>query len=298
MPASLRCACCFLLLASAGLRAQTTVEDREILDRDRPEAWAMNHAAASSLMTAFGPMPALESGHWNLGFELGSIPRLSARQRAVGFNGSKTEDLNKSPAFGRVRLFLGLPKAWVAELGYTPPIAINGTQARGLFSASLGRTWLTRESWSLSSRVFGQHGSVVGDITCPADLAGVLDPQINPYGCQEPSRDRVRLNYYGAELQLAGRGQAWQWHAGAGAVRTELSVQLDALTFSYRDRSYLSASGHLGFFAAGLQRRLAPHWDLGAQLVYVPIPVRREPASSSSNEAMTSLRLQLLYRRD
>jgi hypothetical protein len=226
---------------------------------------------------------------------LGSIPSLSARQRQVGFNGFKTEDLNKSQVFGRLRLWLGLPRGWIAELGFTPPLSVNGLQPRGLVSAALGRRWLQRETWSLSSRVFGQHGSVVGDITCPGELAGDPDPEANPYDCQAPSKDRVRLNYYGADLTFAGQHKSWQWHAALGLVRTELSVQLDALTSGFRDRTYLSASGELYYLAVGVKRSLTSHWQFGSEILYVPISVRRDPAPGASNEGMASIRLQLLY---
>ncbi len=289
---------CCLLLAVPVAHAQTVINDREILDSDRPEAWAMNHAVASTFMTSFGATPALTAGHWDIAMELGSIPSLSARQRQVGFNGFKTEDLNKSPAFGRLRFWLGLPHGWIAELGFTPPLSVNGLQARGLVSAALARRWLQRDAWSLSSRVFGQHGSVVGDITCPAELAGVQDPNVNPFECLAPSRDRARLNHYGADITFAAHRDAWQWHAGLGVVRTELSVHLDALTAGFRDRTYLSASGELHYFVAGVAHSLGSRWQFGGELLYVPISVRRDPARAASNEGMTSVRLQLLYHTD
>jgi hypothetical protein len=287
-----------LVLASGAAHAQTTVTDREILDADRPEAWAMNYMAASTLMTSFGASPELAPGHWGLALELGSIPRLSAAQRAVGFNGDKTEDLNRSPVFGRLRLSLGLPAGWVAELGYTPPVTIDGTRPQGLFSVALGRRFIERATWSMSMRAFGQHGSVTGDITCPAELAGVSDSELNPYGCQAPSRDRVTLNYYGVDLTAAGGRRDWHWHGGLGLVRTELAVQLDALTISFRDRTYLGASGHLPYAVAGLAHDLGPRWRLGTELLYVPLTVRRDPAGAAGNDALTSVRLQISYHGD
>src|SRR6202521_2780499 len=96
-----------LLLCSPGAREQTVVHNDEHLASDRPEAWVMNYVAASTLMTAFGETPALAAWRWSVALDLGYIPRLSEAQQRVGFNGIKQEDLNKSPAFGRIRLITG-----------------------------------------------------------------------------------------------------------------------------------------------------------------------------------------------
>lgn len=287
-----------LLLFGQSVCAQTVVHDDEKLTADRPEAWAMNYMAASTFMTAFGETPALAPGHWNAALDLGEIPSLSRSQRQVGLHGIKIEDLNKSPVFGRLRLALGLPAEWIAEFGYTPPLAINGTRAQGLVALALGRRLIEGRAWTLSARAFGQHGSVHGDITCPAELAGVSDTDANPFGCQSASNDRVTLNYFGTDLTAGGGSGDWHWHAGLGVVRTELAAQLDALTFSFRDRSRLTANGVQRFVVAGIGRGLNPQWSLGAELLYVPLSVRRDPDAGSGNDSLTSFRLQLRYRRD
>lgn len=285
----------FLLLFGQGACAQTIVHDDEILASDRPEAWAMNYMAASTFMTAFSASPSLAPGQWNVALELGGIPRLSAAQRQVGFNGYKVEDLNKSPVFGRLRLTLGLPAGWVAEFAYTPPLVINGTHAQNLVALAFGHRLLDRKAWTLSTRVFGQHGSVQGDITCPAELAGVMDSTVNPYGCEAASHDRVALNYYGADLTAGGGGGNWHWHAGVGVVRTELAVQLDTLTFSVRDRSHLTANGLQRYLAVGMNRDVTARWSLGTEILYVPLSVRRDPSLAPDNDPLTSFRIQLRY---
>ena len=284
-----------LLLFGQCVHAQTVINDHEVLAGDRPEAWAMNYMAATSYMTAFGDNSALGPGQWSLSAELGSIPRLSATQRQVGFSGDKVEDLNKSPVFGRLHLALGLPAGWVAELGYTPPLAINGARPHDLIAVAFGHRVIARDNWQLSARVFGQHGSVTGDITCPAELAGIVDSELNPYGCQAASHDSVTLNYYGTDLTVGGGTVSWHWHAGFGVVRTELGVQVDALTFSYLDRTRLTANGMHRYFALGTSRELNPRWSLGAELLYVPLSVRRTLGADSENDPLTSIRLQLRY---
>lgn len=284
-----------LCLATQLVHAQAVVRQDELLASDRPEAWAMNRVAASSLMTAFGEIPALEPWQWGLALEAGEVPRLSAVQRRVGFNGDKFEDLNKSPVFGRLRLRLGLPAGWIAELGYTPPLAINGARPRDLVALAFGHRLIERGGFSLSARAFGQHGGVEGDITCPAGLVGVADIEQNPYGCQAASNDRISVNDYGVDLTSGWNAGPWHWHASLGAVRTELQVQVDALTFDVRDRSRLVANGVLRYAAIGVRRDLGRHWSLGTEWLHVPLSVRRGPGAASESDPLTSWRVQLRY---
>ena len=284
-----------LALAARPVQAQTVVRQDERLASDRPEAWALNRVAGSTLMTAFGQTPMLAPGRWSLSAELGDVPRLSASQRRVGFNGDKQEDLNKSPVFGRLRVDVGLPAGWVAELGYTPPLAINGARPRNLVALAIGRRVLERGSFTLSARAFGQHGRVEGDITCPAALVGVTDLDRNPYGCQSASKDRISVNDYGIDLVSGWNAGRWHWHGDLGVVRTELQAQVDAFTFDVHDRSHLVANGVLRYAALGVGRDLGRHWSITTELLHVPLDVRRGPDAASHSEPLTSLRVQLRY---
>ena len=276
-------------------RAQVVVRQDENLGGNRPEAWAMQRAAGASLMTAFGQLPSLEPGQWSLSLDAGSVPRLDDAERRVGFNGEKLEDLNKSPVFGRLHLRVGLPAGWIGELGYTPPLAIDGAQARGLVAAAIGRRVFERNGFSLAVRAFGQHGAIEGDITCPAELAGVADLERNPYGCQAASNDRISINDYGLDVVAGWDNGPWHWHGDAGVVRTELQGQVDALTFDVRDRSRLVANGMLRYVAFGVRRSLGDHWSVGSELLHVPLDVRRRPGEDVRSAPLTSLRLQLRY---
>ena len=285
-----------LVLPSQGLAAQTIFRQDEILTADRPEAWALNYFAAASLITPFGETPSLAPGDWALALDLGHIPRLSDDEQRVGFNGSKAEDLNKSPVFGRLRLMLGLPAHWVAEIGYTPPLSIDGTRSHDLIALAIGRRVIDRGDYTLSIRAFGQHGGARGDITCPGELAGVSDSERNPFGCQAASHDRVTLNYYGIDLTSGWAAGRWNWHASVGAARTELAVQVDALTFDVRDRSRVVSRDVLPFVAVGASREVGPNWSVAMEVLHVPLTVRRGPDAPHENDPLTSLRLQLRYR--
>jgi hypothetical protein len=287
-----------LLFCASGARAQVTVHTNENLDSNRTEAWAMKYFAASSLMTMFGETPALAPWRWGVAGDLGYIPKLSEMEQRVGLHGVKHEDLNRSPVFGRLRILLGLPGEFVATLGYTPPVTIAGTKARDLFALAIARRLYDRDDFSVSMQFFGEHGRAQGDVTCPKRLAGNPDLEQNPYGCQAPSNDTIKLNYYGLEVTTAWTNDSWHAHLSAGAVRTEFAVQVDAYTFGVHDRSLVVSRGSMPFYTAGVSKDLDAHWNLGAEVLYVPLYVQRVPDTPSQNDSLTSVRLQLLYRFD
>jgi hypothetical protein len=103
------------------------------------------------------------------------------------------------------------------------------------------------------------------------------------------------LNYYGVELTSAWNASVWQAHVGLGAVRSELAVQVDALTFDERDRSRLVARGVLPFVTVGLGREIAPRWNAGVELLYVPLHVRRPPDFGLEGDSLMSVRMQFRY---
>ncbi|QSX77380.1 hypothetical protein [Agrilutibacter solisilvae] len=285
-----------LLAACAPALAQEVFREEEILGSDRPEAWAMHYFSGTTVMTAFGATPRLSPGQWMLAGELGHIPHLSAEQQQVGFNGFKAEDLNKSPVFGRLRAQIGLPGRWVADVGYTPPVEIDGLRAQDLFAVGIGRRLFDQAPYSVSMRAFGQHGKAKGDITCPAGLAGDPDPVRNPYGCQAASHDQIGLNHYGIDLTVAWSRERWTWHVTTGVVRNEPDVQVDALTYDVRDRSHLVARGVLPMLALGLSRDFGARWTGAFEVLHVPLTVRRDPDAGREHDSLTSLRLRVSVR--
>lgn len=272
------------------------VHNDEHLAADRPEAWAMNYVTASTFMTAFGEGPPLAPGQWSIAAELGLIPRLSDTQQRVAFNGFQDADLNKSPVFGRLRLTAALPAGWFAELGYSPELVINGSRPRDLFALAVGHRLFEWRRWAVSMRAFGQHGAAEGDITCPSPLADIADLQKNPSGCKAPSDDRIALNYYGADVTAAWHFEPWSLYADVGAVRTEPVVQVDALVFSLHDRSRLTARDVLPYVAVGASRDFGTHWTVGAEVLYVPLTVRRDSDRDREQDPFTSVRLLVRYR--
>lgn len=288
------------LAAPLGASAQDTgprvTRDDQTVGRTTPEAWSMRYLAGTTLLTSHGESPALAPWQWNLAGDLGHIPRLDETQRTVGLGGIKTEDLNKSPVFGRLRGAVGLPGGWVAELAWTPPVEIRGSKARHFFAGSLGRRFIDDGGFSLSARALGQVGEVRGDITCPGRLAGNPDPVQNPYQCQAPSNDVFTVNYVGADATAAWRRGDWSWHAAAGLVKTRLTAQVDALIFTVNERTKLTSADTLGWFAGGAGYAIDRRWRVGAELLFVPLEVVRPPSGAKDRDSLASLRLQASYR--
>ena len=78
----------------------------------------------------------------------------------------------------------------------------------------------------------------------------------------------------------------------------ENEVQVDALRYGFRDRTRLVSNDNLPYLAAGLGYDLSQGWHVGAEVLYVPLMVLRNPEGSSDNDPLLSLRLQLAWRFD
>lgn len=270
--------------------------DQRVAD-DSGEAWAMRHVGAATLMTGMGALPSLAPGAWAVGAELSQVPHLDQDQQRVGLGGSKQEDLNKSPVFGRARLWLGLPAGLVAEIGYTPPLRIDGTEAENLFAVAVGRRWMVGGRYGLSLRAHGQHGTARGDITCPAQVVGrTLDD--NPFRCSRRSDDRIALNHHGLEATADATWGGWTQHVSVGWLRYEPRVAVDAELTEYIERIRLLNSAPLRTLALGVGTTLSPGWHVGAELLYVPLDVRRAPRFERRGDDFLGLRVALRWTPD
>jgi hypothetical protein len=227
-------------------------------------------------MTSVGPVPDRVAGELELGLEALSVPDLSEDQRTVGFGGRKEEDLNRSPAFGRIRLAVGLGGRFSLTAGWMPPVEVDGVEAN-LFSLALERPLVSGQRWSLGWRLYGQTGTAEGDLVCTrAEAAEPPGSPGNAFGCQQPSRDEVTLDHYGAELVAAVTlNDSFRLHFGAGAVEHDLEFQIDAFTFDFQDRTLLLADGSTVTATAGVTWRLSGKLSLAAEAFYSPLDRRR-----------------------
>lgn len=282
-------------IASPAARAQPTFEFTQQLDFDEPEAWAMKFFTAACLPSLVGPVEERERGRIDLGFELLQIPHLDREQRTVGFGGFKEEDLNRSPVWGRLRLDVGLGGGFTLGVGWVPPVEGDGVEAN-LVSLGLSRPIIQGQRWSLGLHLRGQVGEAQGDFTCAAGGDERFAPGTpeNPFGCEAPSNDEVTMDSWGADLvwSLRARGpRAPSWHVAAGWSRLDLSFQVDALTFGFRDRSRLETEGEIVHFAAGASWRLGERLGLATELFWAPLDIQRVGQISTEDDPLVHLRV-------
>lgn len=270
--------CLGLAVPALPTAAQPVISPTETVDFDRPEAWAMKYFASVTLLTGFGPPRDREPGSVEIALESGWIPHLSEPERTVGFNGIKTEDLNRSPAFVRPRVIVGLPGKVSLIAGWVPPVEVDGLEAN-LFALGFERPLVERDAWGLGARLYGQVGSIEGDLTCSEpEIRFEPGSERNPFGCQAPSDDEADLAYAGFELvgsrELAG-DRAPRLHLGLAANWHDHEFQVDALTFGFRDRTLLLADGWTWSVNAGATWPLTASTRLGVQAFYSPLSVDR-----------------------
>lgn len=266
---------------------------------DRPESWALSYFSAVAQSTSFGGARDFVPGTVEVSVEGGWVPALSEAERRVGFNGTKVEDLNKTPVFGRLQVTVGLPSGWTASLGYVPPVELGGARPN-LWSAALAHSILEGRRWHLGGRIHGLLGTVDGDFTCSRDaVAAGEDTARNPLGCEAISDDRVRLAVGGIELtarRTLGPPRGPDLFASIGLNRLAPRFQVNARYGGGIDRTRLSAEGVTGYATAGLSVpfRHAARWS--AEAYFSPLRVRRPGADGPRTESLVNLRMALSLR--
>ena len=283
-----------ILGAASRSAAQSPVEH---LAFDRPEAWALKYFAAVSTFTGLGPPIAREPWSIDFGLEGGWIPHLSDSQRRVGYDGTALEDLNKTPVFGRPRLAVGLPGGLSAELGWVPPVEIDGERSN-LVAGALERPFFEPGALTLGLRVYGQVGHAKGDFTCSKSVASQPPGSGgNPLGCNGTSKDTATLDDVGAALtggvKIGGGGAL---HFAAGATYNDLAFQTGAVELGVPDDTRLVTHGWTGWAAAGAGWPLGERLGFSVEAFYSPLIVRRPPGQGTQNDGLFNVRALLRYR--
>lgn len=287
------------ILFAAPLAAQTVLIFEQELDFDEPEAWAMKHTAALATMTGLGVAPKLEPWELRLAAEGSSVPSLSEDERRVGFGGVKVEDLNRTSVFGRVRLQIGLPAGFSATVGYVPPLELSNVEPNFL-DLSLERALVDTDSWRLGLRIFGQTGTVSGDFTCDrSTVAAGSDRALNPFGCEQPSKDEISVDSWGAALGVTFRagqtGNFWPY-LSASIAQLDAEFQVNARYSGLLDQTLLLADGSLFAVTAGFNYQASKKVALGAELFWSPLDVVRPPSQTTQGDDLVNVRAMLSYR--
>lgn len=277
-----------LFLGAPLAKAQDIYNPVTQLPAEAPETWAMRYFASASLFTAAGTTEPSSRGAIDFGLETIWVPSLDEEQRRVGFGGYKEEELNRAPVWARLRASFALGAGFKAELGYIPPVDIDGVKAN-LISLALGRQLLEKGPWSLAARLHLQRGKAKGDFTCKEGKDHLFPPgPQNPFGCEAPSNDEVTLDSTGLELAASvelGGGKNTLFGA-VSLNRLETEFQVDAFTFGFHDLSRLENEGNTVTYSAGATWTLGGRRSLALEALYTPLDVKRPDQEKESDSLL------------
>ena len=288
--------------ATSGAHAQNQVpviDETEHLDFDRPQSWAMQYFSSVTMLTPLGAPVVREAGSVDLALEVAQVPHLSPDERRVGFDGAKEEDLNRLPVVVRPRIAIGLPHRFAVELGYVPPIEVDGIEPQ-IVSLAFDRVFYVGRHWSFGGRLHGQLGEVKGDLTCSEEDASfpLASPE-NPFGCRAPSNDTATLDHVGLRLgwgyQVRDSGGP-TFTFGAGGLHHDLEFQVDAFTFGVHDRSLLLADGNTYALDAGMAIPLAERANFAFEVLWSPLDVVRPPKTTAQTDELLHVKALVRYR--
>jgi hypothetical protein len=165
----------------------------------------------------------------------------------------------------RPRLYLSASAGFFLELGWIPPIPINGVQS-DVFSIAGGRNVISGKNTMMRIRGFYSFGSVKGPFTC--STADTQDPtNTTCYGGQE-SKDSFHPKELGFELSLAfamaSRKLLPYFSAGLGFPRPRFNVNYtDSLGIT--DQTEIKENFTVFTLAGGLTWRPSQRFQMSAE---------------------------------
>ena len=282
-----------MLFSSFTFGNQNTYVDQEV-DFVSPEGWGMAFMTTSSQNLGQMPPHSVNIEDISISAELSSIPRLSKEQQKIGFGGFKDEDLNKSPAFGRIRASIGLPWDLNAEISWTPPIQINNSKPDNLWGAAVSKPIINNEKIGLGLRLFLVRGGAIASVTCSEDNLNfdLYTPQ-NTAGCIALSDDKLKMDHEGIEifLSLNNSSAILPWISLASS-NLDNSVEINAPLEVGRERATVYSSGTTQTISFGFTYDFNEDWSFNASSSYTPLDVRR-PNYNSGNDNFWNVRFGL-----
>ena len=266
------------------------------VDLDTPEGWAMAFMTSSAQNLGQMPPQSVNVGDISISAEISSITHLSKEQQKIEVEGYfKDEDLNKSPAFGRLRASFGLPWDINAEISWTPPIQINDSVPDHLWGAALSKPLFNNEKIGIGLRLFLLRGGAIASVTCSED---VIDSKVYTYenfvGCVGLSNDRLKMNHEGVEVFLSFNNSSviLPWISLASS-NIDSSVEIDAPLFAGRETSTIHSSGSIQTLSFGFNYDVGENRRISVSSSYTPLEVQR-PNDSSDNDNFWNLRVGLI----
>ena len=274
-----------------------TVYGDQKVDLDSPEGWAMAFMTASAQNLGQAPPHAVKVRDISISAELSSIPRLTREQQRIGFGGFKDEDLNKSPAFGRLRANIGLPWNLNAEISWTPPLQINGSKPDHLWGAALSKPLVNNEKIGIGLRLFLLRGGVTASVTCSEDVINFAPYTLqNTAGCVGLSDDKLKMDHEGVEVFLSfNNASAILPWISLAASNIDNFVEIDAPLEVGRQRETIYSSGTIQTLSVGFDYEINENWSLNASSSYTPLDAQR-PNDNSDNDDFWNVSVGLTIR--
>lgn len=163
-------------------------------------------------------------GSVQVGFEGATVPGVPAATATptICRPGKGPENTDPLGALGRIRVGAH-HGGWVAEVGWIPPVRLNGVRAN-LFAIAVERAVPIGTAWLVSPRAHLLLGSLHAPVTCDGDA--VADPLSE---CFEgtPSNDRWTPGVGGADATLTRRVGAIRPHLTVGYLLLRPRFQVD-----------------------------------------------------------------------
>ena len=282
-----------IILALLMFFSSIAYSDQKV-DLDSPEGWAMAFMTVSAQNLGQAPPNAVKVRDISISAELSSIPRLSKEQQKIGFGGFKDEDLNKSPAFGRLRANIGLPWNVGAEISWTPPLQINDSKPDHLWGAALSKPLFNNEKIGIGLRLFLLRGGVTASVTCSEDTISFAPYTLqNTAGCVGLSADKLKMDHEGVEVFLSfNNASAILPWISLATSNIDNSVEIDAPLEVGRERATVYSSGTIQTLSVGFDYEISENWSLNASSSYTPLDVQR-PNDNSDNDDFWNVRVGL-----
>ncbi len=261
-----------------------------------PESWGMGFYTSVSLFSGLGVPERAEAGSWSLALEGGLVPQLTDDERRIGFNGTKLEDTNRTPVFGRVRAVVHLTGGVALEAGVVPPVGLNGATPL-LFDLGVGMPVIELERVRVGVRAYGQIGGIEGDFTCDAEtVAAGTDLARNPFQCEAISEDRIDQRYAGVELSGALLLGDVEPYVFASLNHLDLNFNVNARYSGQLDTRDLGTTGSVWAGGAGVRIAVNRQVRVSGEVFYAPLDVVRPPSVNVASEGLLNLRAMVSYR--
>ena len=268
----------------------------ERVDFTSPEGWAMSYMTAASLNLSDKFPEVLTLGQFNITAAISTIPELNEEQQRIGFGGFKSEDLNKSPVFGRGKITAGFYWDSIIELSWTPPLEIDGAKPEQMWGTAIAKQIYTNDAFNLGMRLFKFNGQATASVTCSEE--NVMQPLYSPgniSGCIGISKDQIDMSHDGIEILFQRESSTGfkPWFSLA-STRLKPSVQINAPLELIQEEAFIETSGRLMTLNLGLNYKLSDNWLLNLGTSYTPIDVQR-PEMTGGNDNFWNIKIGLTF---